>query len=504
MALSGWKVTAKRARGFLKTVMRSKMAALGTIILIITTIVAVAAPLVTPYPPLGQQVSGTFSPPEWYRHFAEGSRLSQNLVVEDDPQFAKEATVSAWTLQGGQEFSATWAGSSSVSGSGSVKLAFNREASPPGDYTVTFRKTFPYPYNGPPFKFAASIAVNTPTASPQEPVRVSLFIERTIDGRRWFLTDNTSWPIGTFPLVTPNAWYSPIEVDSTGFKLKEVLKVSDIDPALLIFASSDQYSYGAVVTFTSAAASNQPLEVFLDNMRLDLLGTSWGLLGTEANGYDVLSQIVYGARVSLLVGLLAAAISIVVGLVVGLAAGYLGSLVDETLMRFTDMLLVIPTLPLLIVLIAVLGDRIGASRLLVLILVIGFLGWQGFARVVRSQVLTLKERPFVEAAKAAGANSVHVVYRHIVPNIVGLIYVSLALGVPAAIISEAALSFLGLGDTTVMSWGRMLNEVLQNQAQRMWWWVIPPGFAIATVSLSFVLIGYSLDEIFNPKLRQRR
>ena len=199
-----------------------------------------------------------------------------------------------------------------------------------------------------------------------------------------------------------------------------------------------------------------------------------------------------------------AVIGVVMGLVVGLIAGYLGRIVDEVLMRFTDMLLVIPTLPLLIVLVAVIGNSLGTSRLPILILVIGFLGWMGFARVVRAQVLTLKERPFVEAAKAAGAGNGHITIRHIVPNIVGLIYVNLALAVPGAILSEAALSFLGLGDVTVMSWGRMLNLVQTYSAQKAWWWVLPPGISIALVSLAFVMIGFSLDALFNPKLRSRR
>ena len=279
------------------------------------------------------------------------------------------------------------------------------------------------------------------------------------------------------------------------------MKAGSVDPAILVFSSPGDYAYGVTVTFTSATASSQPLRILVDDINLSLLGTSWGFLGTDYTGHDVLSQLMYGTRISLEVGLLAAFIGIVVGLVVGLAAGYMGKLVDEVLMRFTDMLLVIPTLPLIIVLVAVLG---GHGTLPALIAVIGFLGWMGFARVARAQVLSLKERPFVEAAKAAGAGTRHIAVRHIIPNIVGLIYVNLALAVPSAILSEAALSFLGLGDPTVLSWGRMLNLVDLAGAQHAWWWVLPPGISIALVSLSFVMIGFSLDTVFNPKLRQRR
>src|SRR5437762_3267776 len=184
--------------------------------------------------------------------------------------------------------------------------------------------------------------------------------------------------------------------------------------------------------------------------------------------------------------------------------GSLESQLDLALMRFTDMMLVIPGLPLLIVLVAVLGQR-----LINLIIIIGFLGWVGFARIVRSQVLSLKERPYVEAARASGAGSGRIMYKHIFPNIVSLTYVNLALAVPGAILTEAALAFLGLSDPSVPSWGNMFSDVQQSQALSSfhpspWWWVIPPGIAIALISLSFVLVGYALDEIFNPKLRRRR
>ncbi|HYY92320.1 MAG TPA: ABC transporter permease, partial [Candidatus Dormibacteraeota bacterium] len=209
-----------------------------------------------------------------------------------------------------------------------------------------------------------------------------------------------------------------------------------------------------------------------------------------------------GARLSLMVGLVATSLGIGIGLLIGLMAGYLGRVVDEVLMRTADMLLVIPFLPLLIVLAATIG-----SSLVYIMILIGVFSWMGFARIIRSQVLSLRERPFIEAAKASGAGSGYITVRHIFPNIVSLTYVNLALTVPAAIVTEAALSFLGLSDPTVVTWGSMLgtaNDVGATVSNPAWWWILPPGFSIALISLAFILIGYAMDELFNPRLRRRR
>ena len=511
-----WQQEIKRTTGFIRILFSAKMSVLGLIILVVFGFLSIAAPIVTPYNPQHDIVAGVYAPPAWYRYFNEGQLLSQNQVLETQPGLPSDPIQSGWQFSSSDpHLSASFDPNTSNSpGSGSMKLTVDRSNGPLiGNFTATFRKSFEWPYKGPPSKFTGSLVMKTPDATPSEPIYATVFIERLgTDAHKWTITDvtptnssadifNKSWT--NYPLTT-NAWQTPISLDSLDPSVRGVLNVVDLDPSVLIFSSQDQYSYGVTVTFTSNSASSTPLNVYLDDMNLKLYGTSWGLLGTDAYGYDIWSQLIYGARISLAVGLLAAFIGIALGLLVGLMAGYMGKVVDETLMRFTDMLLVIPGLPLLIVLVAVIGNSLGPGRLFALILIIGFLGWMGFARVVRAQVLSLKERPFVEAARAAGAGAGHIATRHIIPNIVGLIYVNLALAVPSAILSEAALSFLGLGDVTVLSWGRMLNLVQENGAQRIWWWVIPPGLAIALVSLSFVMIGFSLDTIFNPRLRQRR
>jgi len=340
--------------------------------------------------------------------------------------------------------------------------------------SATISRTFSYPYWGPPYKYLASVSLLASGATPANPIDVALSVKR---GSEMFT-------LGSISLSRSDQW-SGLVVDSNA----ESPQLSE----KLVFSARTDYSYQLQVTFHGS----QTLDI--DDFQLKLQGTAWGLLGTDYAGQDVLSWVIYGARISLFVGFLAAFIGIALGLLVGLLAGFLGTLVDEVLMRFTDMMLVIPQLPLLLVLVAVLGPH-----LINIIIVIGFLGWMGFARVIRSQVLTLRERTFIEAAKAAGSGPMRTMATHVFPNLVSLTYVNLALAVPAAILTEAALEFLGLGDPTVISWGIMFFNLENSGAISSWWWVVPPGIAIAVVSLSFVLIGYSLDELFNPKLRRRR
>lgn len=221
------------------------------------------------------------------------------------------------------------------------------------------------------------------------------------------------------------------------------------------------------------------------------------LLGRDDAGKDVWSQLIYGARVSLVVGFTASFVSMLIGTTVGLVAGYYGRWVDNLLMRIVDFLMVIPDLPLMLVIIAVWG-----RGLFKIILVISLLGWTYTARLVRSQTLSIKERQFVTRARAIGASNPRIIIRHILPQVMPLILAQAVLDISASIIAESSLSFLGLGDPTLISWGNMLNFAFERAVSRQaWWYLLPPGFSILWVSLSLILIGNSLEEIVNPRIK---
>ena len=223
-------------------------------------------------------------------------------------------------------------------------------------------------------------------------------------------------------------------------------------------------------------------------------------LGTDDGGGDVLSKLLYGARVSLIVGFAAAFISLLIGGAIGLIAGYFGGRLGSILMRFTDFFLVIPDLALLIVIVAVLRDR----SLVNLIIVIGALGWTTTTRLVRSQVLSLRERKFVTRARAVGGGDWYIIRRHILPLALPLMLANTVLVISLAILSESTLSFIGLGDPTVISWGQMLNFAFERGAvsASAWWALIPPGLAIVWIVLGTTLLGTAMEEAFNPKLRR--
>lgn len=224
-------------------------------------------------------------------------------------------------------------------------------------------------------------------------------------------------------------------------------------------------------------------------------------LGTNDIGQDIFSELIYGTRASLIVGVTAALVAMFIGTIVGLLAGYdprLGGI----LMRGVDIVLVLPFLPLLIVLSAYLG-----RSLLNTVIIIGLLSWAGTARVIRSQVLTIVKQDYVLAARAVGASDRHIIYRHILPQVLLLAIGQFVQATSRAILLEASLSFLGLGDPLQKSWGTILYwaQVRGAFLTPAWlWWVLPPGILITVSALGFAMIGFALEQKVDPRLKQSR
>jgi peptide/nickel transport system permease protein len=227
------------------------------------------------------------------------------------------------------------------------------------------------------------------------------------------------------------------------------------------------------------------------------LSPSWKYpLGTDDSGRNVLALVVWGARVSLLVGLCATVLSMVIGTSVGIMSGHFRGFTGGSLDRVTEWFLVIPYLPLAIVLATVLG-----KSMLVIIVVIGVTSWPGTARLIRAQTLSVGARPYLERARALGGSNWHQMRNHVLPNVMPLVLANTTLAVSISILSETTLSFLGLGDPTAVSWGSILETAFDNGAISIgaWWYLAAPGICVVLVVVAFNLMGRAIEGILDPK-----
>lgn len=440
--------------------------------------------------------------------YLTGTDLVPNIEVVEDHSFNSNQSLNEWnngtwvsnypdltnvSYNTQEGFSYT---SNPTANLGCMQISYQPEnVIPSQPVEVTVSRQFTYPYNQPPDSFLIPMDIMV-EGTPQVTVNVLFFKEGQA---KPFVV--TSMPVNS------TSRYTNIQLNSLDPQVAQSVGLSP--PEDRIFASPGKYNFSIEVVFPPGKAG----KVYLDDMNCVVYGNIFGIMGSD-NAIpfpnDIFSLLIYGSRVSLLVGILAAVFSTIIGLFLGLAAGYIGGMLDEGIMRFADLLLVLPTLPLFIVLMSVLRTVSGMVSIWNIIILITFFGWMSFARSVRSMVLSIRERAFIEAAKASGAGKLHIINRHIIPNVFALVYITLAMAVPGAIILEASLSWLGLGDPSIPSWGKILYDfnvsgvAVTAGLTEYWFWIFPACIAIAVLAVAFILVGFALDEILNPRLRERR
>ncbi|NHJ13925.1 MAG: ABC transporter permease [Candidatus Thorarchaeota archaeon] len=519
---SNWYVS---MTGFWREYKKHRIGILGIAVLSLFVFMAVGAPLIATHDPSPtNRLAPRFAAPQWMAIFDPTGVVSADYAPTptlDDPNLIN--IIQNISTPGAE---ARFTGQHMVSpeGDGYVNLTWTHTAND----TIDFRDTEDADVNIPDANdfvyFTQAIDWSQYNTLPKD-VNVTIsygvkmtgdFLTNTYGGRMfeisvWLIDSSGNWrkiyvtdppylqviqsfTIDISYLEMVSGWGGMIEVDGVQEDPTDILNLA------VGLSPTDKFQYHFISNSTPYTYYNGSVSAIISGVSCTCFGDYFGILGSTNDGADAWSQLVYGTRISLIIGILATALSTAVGVIVGMVAGYFGGKTDEILMRVVDFLLVIPGLPLMMVLAAFLGPSIDT-----IIVVIAVLGWTGTSRLIRSQVLAEKNKAYVESARAIGASDTYIIFRHILPNVTPILFANITLGVVGAILSESGLSFLGLTDPSEPSWGRMLADAQGNGAftSGAWWVVVFPGLMITTLSLSFTFIGHTLDQVLNPRLRER-
>lgn len=498
------KVYARKIRMFWEEFRQNRIGFVGLTIILIYLIMGVAAPYLTPYRPDSPEykparLAGRFAMPQWVTIFPQFADLPPTIRMSllDMDVINKTDSVKVQWQDGEPVFDFNISGR----GTGEVLLGL----------------TFDYPYVAPK-DFRVNILYSAEQVN-STTYTFEAILKNTTSNEQWenYLEDPTQAVIGYWTGSIPKK--TGIGVQSAGQQIvmrrlfswkypNEPVKWLTLNTARILFSKKSEYNLQLKITFKSRAPhKGSTCKIHLrrkavaGESKFTIWGSVHGILGTNQFGYDVWTALIYGINISFIVGVLAAVISTTLGITYGVTSGYLGGILDTMMMRTVDILLCLPVLPILLIMITWFQPSVYH-----VVVLIAIFGWQGLSRIIRSRVLSLREMPFVESARAAGGSSFYVMTKHLIPNVIPVAMASLILSVPGAILTEAALSFLGFGDPRVATWGRMLYRA-QNEGAfpaLAWWYIIPPGLAITFLCVAFVFIGYALDQIVNPRLRRRR
>lgn len=459
-----------------KSIIRYKKGVLGLSLLLAFVLIGIFADFIAPHKPDEINLAEGYAVPLWFKAFPQYKDLPENIELKIiGSKWKAEGNCSRLTVVH------DW-----------ILCEFTPEIDDQR-LELSLVYSFEYLYSSPK-GFYGEIAYNVTVAGKLgSTVRIRLYIDAP-NGKSYQIYDSSAISYN-LTRIEP-----PVRFDARDVPLKLALGFSPYDDlGEKIFTEKGLYKLRVVIYVRVREDSH--VKIAVSPVYFKIPGLAYGVLGTDNLGGDLFSNLVHGTRVSLIVGILASVVSVLLGLVVGIVAGYKGGVVDQILMFFTDTLMFLPLIPLLVAVSVFIG-----KSLYITIFLIALFSWMGFARNCRAYVMSLRERLFVEAARALGASDVYILFKHILPQLTPIVYITLVLNVPGAILLESSLSFLNLGDPRVPSWGRMLYNARYSGAfsRMLWWWVIPPGVMITLLAMSFVLIGQTLDEVFNPKLRARR
>ncbi|MFW9887251.1 MAG: ABC transporter permease subunit [Candidatus Thorarchaeota archaeon] len=506
--------------GFWREYRKHRMGIVGILALVIFVIMAVGAPVFATHDPSPSiKVGPRFMAPQWAEIFDPTGVVTRNYLPDPDldSETIGEVIVegSSGEFTGTRNFAASPEEKSNVTFEwihvANTSIEFRSPPDPDGNLPDTmdfiyYAQTFEWEYERLPKDVNVTVSYSVETTGD---FRTNVYGGKMFELMIWLIDSSGNWTriFESVPPYTGALVNRPIDL---GFL--DILEGWDgminegegqqdpTDTLTIAVGLAPTYSFRNLNATEPWTYYNGSVTATITHIECVAFGDYYGILGTTDRGADAWSQLIYGSRISLYIGLVAASLSTAAGMAVGLVSGYFGGKVDEIVMRVVDFLLVIPRLPLLMILAAFLGPSVDT-----IIIVIVVLGWTGTSRLIRSQVLAEKNKSYVEAARAIGATDTYIIFRHIMPNVTPLLFADVTLGVVGAILSESALSFLGLTDPTEPSWGRMLADAQIGGAfgNGAWWVVVFPGLMITAISLAFTFVGHTLDQVLNPRLRDR-
>ena len=460
------------------------------IILAFFAVIAVAGPMMTPYKnPYSSTeyyAAGPYAVPGWATAFPQYRLYPPNMKLT--------LPVTSYSGNGTVSYNGTF-----------YVVQLGSEAVENLTYSMEWNYSYPYTF---------TLTLNVVPYSSQG-VQVNIYAVNST-GHRFFLasyvpsTYEFFFTYPTQPLQLGEL--NKITVSMTGLNSLNSPYVASLPPSrqalfALEFPNQLMGKPGKVEFVISLVnLGSKPSKVYVSELNFSELGRAFGLLGTDNNGASVFAEYVIGARFDLILSLLASVMIVGIGLVVGLVAGYAGGKTDLVLNSLTDFFLTIPGLPLLITMetiFVVTGVVTKINKPLFLMLLIGGLSWMGTMKIIRSVTLSVKGRTFVEASRALGGSSLHIIRKHILPNILGVVFAQIAYDVPVVILVESGLDFLGFGISTTEfpTWGNMLAVATQAASSAnsfAWWWVLPPGLSIVLLSVAFYYFGSAIEDVLSP------